>query len=485
MSNTETRINRFLAFVMSIALAFGLIAIGGFTLKSSASSRGPDPEASLITVGGLVLYSNDATEMNAQDTQSLKMMGVTYDKASNTVTVGTATMFTAKEATNNELENGSFYTMNMGDLTIQVNRNGDFQDLFISAYEYDTTVTLKGPGKLTFGAIYLDMYGANARLHIANEPTVVIDPQNRCFGYAPAGDELINSYDGLVPSEAIVIDSQNAIQPSNFLTYDGAVEPSLQWDVKNDVTYTLSQEEANEMGLSAEELAEVNKTLQEEKTNLYYVTGLSYTFSPRSEEPSQPTEPTQPAEPAQLRTVDSCNGLWVRWNDADQKWYTYQGDERVLYTGIAQNENGWWYCENGTVDFGCTGIKHNDNGWWRVEGGKVNFDANGIYQNEYGWWKTTNGRVTFQENGIFPNEYGWWKVVNSKVDFDYTGVAKNDYGWWRVKKGKVDFNANGIYSNEYGKWYVKNGKVDFSKNGKVTFNGKKYQVTNGKATRIK
>lgn len=288
MSNTETRINRFLAFVMSIALAFGLIAIGGFTLKSSAASRGPDPEASLITVGGLVLYSNDATEMNAQDTQSLKMMGVTYDKASNTVTVGTATMFTAKEATNNELENGSFYTMNMGDLTIQVNRNGDFQDLFISAYEYDTTVTLKGPGKLTFGAIYLDMYGANARLHIANEPTVVIDPQNRCFGYAPAGDELINSYDGLVPSEAIVIDSQNAIQPSNFLTYDGAVEPSLQWDVKNDVTYTLSQEEANEMGLSAEELAEVNKTLQEEKTNLYYVTGLSYTFSPRSEEPSQP-----------------------------------------------------------------------------------------------------------------------------------------------------------------------------------------------------
>ena len=261
MSNTETRINRFLAFVMSIALAFGLIAIGGFTLKSSAASRGPDPEASLITVGGLVLYSNDATEMNAQDTQSLKMMGVTYDKASNTVTVGTATMFTAKEATNNELENGSFYTMNMGDLTIQVNRNGDFQDLFISAYEYDTTVTLKGPGKLTFGAIYLDMYGANARLHIANEPTVVIDPQNRCFGYAPAGDELINSYDGLVPSEAIVIDSQNAIQPSNFLTYDGAVEPSLQWDVKNDVTYTLSQEEANEMGLSAEELARIDQEI--------------------------------------------------------------------------------------------------------------------------------------------------------------------------------------------------------------------------------
>ena len=192
------------------------------------------------------------------------------------------------------------------------------------------------------------------------------------------------------------------------------------------------------------------------------------------------------SDPSTLETTYvSGTNFVVRWNDADQKWYTYQGDERVLYTGIAQNENGWWYCENGTVDFGCTGIKHNDNGWWRVEGGKVNFDANGIYQNEYGWWKTTNGRVTFQENGIFPNEYGWWKVVNSKVDFDYTGVAKNDYGWWRVKKGKVDFNANGIYSNEYGKWYVKNGKVDFSKNGKVTFNGKKYQVTNGKATRIK
>ena len=161
---------------------------------------------------------------------------------------------------------------------------------------------------------------------------------------------------------------------------------------------------------------------------------------------------------ASLPTVTSCKGLTVK--KSGKNWVTVNAKgNRINYTGIASNKNGWWRTENGVVNFKATGIYQNDYGWYRVEKGTVNFNANEIYQNDYGWWKTTKGKVTFKENGIFKNQFGWWKVVKSKVDFSFEGIA----------------------SNQYGKWYLEKGKVRFDKNGSVKYNGVNYYIVNGKA----
>ncbi len=167
------------------------------------------------------------------------------------------------------------------------------------------------------------------------------------------------------------------------------------------------------------------------------------------------------AHAATIPSVKSCKGITVVQSGND--WVTVnEEEERVNYTGIAQNHMGWWRVENGKVNFKATGIYQNDYGWWRVENGKVNFNANSIYSNAYGWWKTTGGRVTWDENGVFQNDYGWWKVENSKVNFDFYGVA----------------------SNQYGTWFLDHGKVNFNMNGYRVIDGKKYKITKGKATLV-
>lgn len=181
------------------------------------------------------------------------------------------------------------------------------------------------------------------------------------------------------------------------------------------------------------------------------------------------------AASSSLRTVTSCKNLEVRkYGDS---WWTYSGNTRVSYTGIAKNQYGWWRTVGGKVDFDYTGIAKNDYGWWRVVSGKVDFNATGIYKNEYGWWYCEGGKVNFNYTGVKSNSYGSWRVENGKVNFAFNGLAPDENGvWYYIKDGKVDFSYTGIVKNEYGSWYVKGGKVDFSYNG--TYRG--YNIEGGK-----
>lgn len=145
--------------------------------------------------------------------------------------------------------------------------------------------------------------------------------------------------------------------------------------------------------------------------------------------------------------------------------------------------NRWVSCRRGTQQrVNYTGVAQNNHGWWRVKDGIVDFKANGIYQNDYGWWKTTSGKVTFSENGVFKNEHGWWRVEDSKVNFDAFGVYQNKHGWWYVCDGKVRFDYSGLAPNENGIWKISSGKVDFDFTGSYRHHNVEYWIDGGKAT---
>ena len=190
--------------------------------------------------------------------------------------------------------------------------------------------------------------------------------------------------------------------------------------------------------------------------------------------------PATRSEAASLKTVKSCNGLEVKLYDkANNIWWTYQGNTRVSYTGIAYNEYGWWRTVNGKVDFGYTGIAKNDNGWYRIIDGKVRFDETGVYKNEYGWWYCLYGRVDFDYTGMKKNQNGSWRIKNGKVDFGFNGLASDETGtWYYFKNGKVNYSKTGLVKNDYGTWYVIKGKIDFSFSG--TYKG--YTIKENKVT---
>ena len=88
--------------------------------------------------------------------------------------------------------------------------------------------------------------------------------------------------------------------------------------------------------------------------------------------------PGNKTEAASLKKVTSCNGLEVKLYDQKNNiWWTYLGNTRVSYTGIAWNDYGWWRTVNGKVDFGYTGIAQNEYGNWYIENGVVNFGFSG------------------------------------------------------------------------------------------------------------
>lgn len=473
-----------IGFVLVFAFLLCTLAVTSQALAvNTTRTHGPDPDGSFIAVGGNVLYSSDSSEMDSSEVDLLKRCGITYEKSSNTVTLTVATAFSPGSYESYGFESCDIQFFNMGDVIVNMTRMATFSSIEVDAYQYDTNVTinylgepdenLPNEGRIDVGAIYLSMDEGHASFHLDGKTNMYIDPKWRTF---LIDSELvrIDSYDGLIPYEGIVIETPATINPDQYYIWDGQVDPSIQWNTENDVYFQVDETDYEGIDITPDELAEMNSELAENRFNLYYATGNSFRFSPKQYEPNE-AEETQ-----ELRTVDSCKNLWIRWNDQDQKWYTFEGDEQVIYTGVAQNENGWWYCDNGIVDFSYTGIKPNDYGWWRIEGGKVNFDSTGIYQNEYGWWRVENGKVNFNANEIYQNDFGWWKTSNGKVTFNENGVYRNEYGWWKVENSKVNFNFTGIAKNENGTWYLKNGKVDFSKNGKVKYNGKTYNVVNGK-----
>ena len=190
--------------------------------------------------------------------------------------------------------------------------------------------------------------------------------------------------------------------------------------------------------------------------------------------------PANRSEATSLKKVSSCNGLEVKQYSAKNNiWWTYQGNTRVSYTGIAWNEYGWWRTVNGKVDFGYTGIAKNDNGWYRVVEGKVRFDNTGVYKNEYGWFYCQYGRVDFDYTGMKSNEYGSWRIERGKVNFSFNGLASDETGiWYYFKNGKVDYTRTGLVKNQYGTWYVQKGKIDFKYNG--TYRG--YTIKESKVT---
>lgn len=180
-----------------------------------------------------------------------------------------------------------------------------------------------------------------------------------------------------------------------------------------------------------------------------------------------------------LKVVNSCKGLEVRKYGND--WWTYQGNTRVSYTGIAHNDNGWWRTVKGKVDFSYTGIAKNDNGWYRVVNGKVRFDQTGVYKNENGWFYCLYGRVDFSYTGMKSNDNGSWRIDGGKVNFGYNGLGCDENSvWYYFVNGKVDYSFQGLVKNENGTWYVKNGKVDFSYNGKY----RGYTIKEGRVVEV-
>lgn len=175
--------------------------------------------------------------------------------------------------------------------------------------------------------------------------------------------------------------------------------------------------------------------------------------------------PAMRTDAASLKTVTSCKGLTVK-QYGNNGWWTYSGNTRVSYTGLAQNEYGWWRTVNGKVDFHATGIVRNDYGWYRVVNGKVRFDQTGVYKNEYGWWYCLYGKVDFGYTGMKSNEHGSWRIENGKVNFNFNGLAPDETGtWYYFTGGKVDYSREGLVKNENGTYYVKGGKIDFSFTG--------------------
>ena len=160
------------------------------------------------------------------------------------------------------------------------------------------------------------------------------------------------------------------------------------------------------------------------------------------------------------RTVTSCDGLDIRYNDG--YWMTYKGNERVSYTGVAKNKYGWWYCRNGIIDFSYSGVASNNYGSWVIDRGRLNRKANGFID--------INGTKT--------------AVVDGQVKTNYTGLMKGNDAWYYLKRGAVDWSCNGLVPNDWGWWVVSGGKIDFGYNGVYWFHNIPYVVTDGRVTGV-
>ena len=107
-------------------------------------------------------------------------------------------------------------------------------------------------------------------------------------------------------------------------------------------------------------------------------------------------------------------------------------------------------------------------------------NKNGLQQSADGnWYYYTNNNIDYNYNGLAANEYGWWKITNGTVDFNYTGMAANEYGWWYVSNGTIDFGYTGMAVNEYGWWYMTNGALDFNYTGMAVNEYGWWYITNG------
>ena len=107
-------------------------------------------------------------------------------------------------------------------------------------------------------------------------------------------------------------------------------------------------------------------------------------------------------------------------------------------------------------------------------------NKNGLQQSADGnWYYYTNNNIDYNYNGLAANEYGWWKITNGTVDFNYTGMAANEYGWWYVSNGTIDFGYTGMAVNEYGWWYMTNGALDFNYTGMAVNEYGWWYMTNG------
>ena len=54
-------------------------------------------------------------------------------------------------------------------------------------------------------------------------------------------------------------------------------------------------------------------------------------------------------------------------------------------------------------------------------------NKNGLQQSADGnWYYYTNNNIDYNYNGLAANEYGWWKITNGTVDLNYTGMAENE-----------------------------------------------------------
>ena len=129
--------------------------------------------------------------------------------------------------------------------------------------------------------------------------------------------------------------------------------------------------------------------------------------------------------------------------------------------GLQQSADGnWYYYTNNNIDYNYNGLAANEYGWWYMTNGALDLNYTGMALNEYGWWYMTNGALDLNYTGMAVNEYGWWYMTNGALDLNYTGLAVNEYGWWYMTNGTVDFTYNGLAENEYGVWNVVNGHVE-------------------------
>ena len=172
-------------------------------------------------------------------------------------------------------------------------------------------------------------------------------------------------------------------------------------------------------------------------------------------------------------SVDNCM-MSGTVNGIDALWYV--NNNKVIVPAVVKSDNEWVYVdENYNIDRLYTGFAQNANGWWYLEDGVVTFDKNsvikGTAKGKTAWWNVRNSKVAAGPT-VSQNSEGWWYINKSGyVNFSYNGFAGNENGWWLVKDGKVSFNLTGAYwgtvNEVYGRWTVINSKVIIASKGTI------------------
>ncbi len=204
--------------------------------------------------------------------------------------------------------------------------------------------------------------------------------------------------------------------------------------------------------------------------------------------------------------------------DGVEGWYKFtDGSFDPLYTGFAQNENGWWYVKDGVLVKNKTGIVKGTIAGatknYYVKNGNAKLSFTGFAKVCSDWRYIVKGvpyNKTCTVNGTINGVKDWYYVKSGKVDLIYKGFAKVGSSWmyftngtinkkktgsvsatidgvktwYYVKSGKLDSRFTLIAKVGSTQMYFCKGKLDKTFSGKCIYNNKTYTIKKGKVTNL-